>query len=372
VARWFLGSKTAPPSYRAARWFLGDCVRRFRGHLALITTFGMASAVLQGVSLVLLSKAVSGSAVHLPVKLPSIGTAPDLTIPVVVVLIVAMLLLSAAFMYVQGRLILRFWRTYQIHSVNRVYDAIRGAVGRGVDATAIEEAWVKPVLNQSPRLGAFTRVVSSSIAPALRFLAFGGVAVATNPFLTLILLVVTVPSAGLALMHFARKASHSARRSSAMSRDANNELHTLLQSALQGDNSAVLSDSGAKPSPFIERARALTGRILYVEQAKFAAGFIAMASLGIFIAYEFAMAPEGDAIWSTTLVYALALLLAFRQLVTVASSISSFGRFYPAIQAQQELVEALEAASSTQDFRARIKRSNLGNITGADFVDEDL
>ena len=130
---------------------------------------------------------------------------------------------------------------------------------------------------------------------------------------------------------------------------------------------------GTASSPFAEKTRAVTDRLLYVEQAKFSAGLIAMASVGFFIGRELIETLDAAA-WGPILVYAIALLLAFRQLVIVSSAISNFGRFYPAAQAQHELVEALEKASSSEDFRDRLKRSSIGKMAmpDDDMLEEDL
>ena len=116
----------------------------------------------------------------------------------------------------------------------------------------------------------------------------------------------------------------------------------------------------------------MTDRLLHIEQARLATGFIAIASLGILIGYELLSAPEGAVSWGSTFVYVIALLLAFRQLVIVSSSISGFGRFYPAVQAQKELVEALEQASSSRDFAERIRRSSLKEELAAGDADVEM
>lgn len=356
----------ATPSYRAARWFFRDCVRRYRGLLALITVLGAGSAGLLGASLALLNAAISGSGGTAAFDLPLPGLDLHPSVPAVAVLIIVALILSAVLTYAQGRAVFHLWRSYQIHSVNRLLDGARNAVARGVDPAVIDESPVLAGMRQSQRLGAFTRLVASSITPALRFLVFGGIAVALNPVLTVVLFLVTAPSAGLALMYYARKASRSARRVAALSRDAGRELGERLRQALEGDETARVSTSGAVPSPFAEKARAVTDRLLYVEQAKLATGFIAIASLGIFIGYGLTTAPEGEVAWGSMFVYVIALLLAFRQLVMVSSSISGFGRFYPFVQAQRDLVEALEQASSTEDFQERIRRSSIKVAMAAD------
>jgi hypothetical protein len=270
VALAILGPITKTPSYQAARWFLGDCVLRFRGRLILITGLGFGAAALQGASLILLNAAIAGSNGTAPIDIPLPGLDPNHVIPVAVPLIVTALMLSALLAYAQGRQVLRLWQAYQVHSVNRIYDAVRSAIARGLDPKVIDESPTLKVLRLSQRLGALTRVVGSSIAPGLRFIVFSVVAVMLNPMLTIMLALVTVPSAGLALMYFARRASHSARRVVALSGEAGRELDRMLKQALQGDKKAVMPEVGATSSPFTEKVRALTGRILYVEQAKFA------------------------------------------------------------------------------------------------------
>lgn len=364
---------TKSPSFRAARWFLGDCVLRFWGRLFLITGLGLGSAALQGAALVLLNTALASSNGSAPFRVAIPVLSLHGNIPLAVSLIMAALMLSVFLAYAQGRQVLQLWQAYQINVVNRVYRAVQGAVMRGVDVAVIDEAPTLKVLRLSQRLGAFTRVIASSIAPGLRFIVFGAVAVIINPVLTIILVLVTVPSGGLALLFFARKSSQSARRVAALSQDAGRELERMLKRSIQGDEKAVMPEAGTVSSPFAEKMCAVTDRLLYVEQAKFSAGLIAMASIGFFIGRELIETPDG-VVWGPILVYVVALLLAFRQLVIVTSAVSSFGRFYPAVQAQHELVDALEKASSSDDFRARLRRSSIGKMTipDDDMLEEDL
>jgi len=297
--------------------------------------------------------------------LSQLGLDQSLVFPIAVALIMIALIAAAILGYVQGWLVLRLWQTYQFHSINRILAATRSAMERGVDAAAIEDSPVAAVLRQSQRLGAFIRIVGSSIAAGLRFLAFGAVAIYTNPFLTVMLIVVTIPSAGLALLHFARRASRASRRTGTLSKDAGTELTALMQRALRGESAAIATGDSETTPALVEKARAMTNRILYAEQAKLVAGLVTMVSLGIFIGYMYVTTPESNA--NTMLVYSLALLLAFRQLIIVATSISNFGRFYPAVQAQQEMLDALEHASSSSDFRARLQRTSISKIV----TDED-
>jgi len=354
------------PSFQTARWFFGDCVLGFPARLILITGLGLGAAALQGFSLILLNAAISGFSRATQVVPFVRGIPADGSISMAIPLLVIALILSVLLAYAQGRQVLRLWESYQVHSVNRIYDAVRSAVARGLAPTVVDEAPTLMVLRASQRLGALTRIVGSSISAGLRFVVFGVVAVMLNPTLTIMLALVAVPSAALALMYFARRASRCARRVAVLSGDAGQELNTLLKRALQGDKTAVMPELGVMASPFTEKVAAVTGRILYVEKAKVTAGLIAMLALGVFIGWELLASSEETVAWSAILVSALSLLLAFKQLVEVSSAISSFGRFYPAMQAQHQLLEILETAISPQDFRNRLERSSLYKAAATD------
>jgi hypothetical protein len=59
-------------------------------------------------------------------------------------------------------------------------------------------------------------------------------------------------------------------------------------------------------------------------------------------------------------------MLAFSQLIALASAISSFGRFYPALIRHKLLLETMRKAQSTEDFRKHLSRENLAGM-----IDDD-
>lgn len=359
------------PSYQAARWFLRDFVIRYRCRLVAVILVGCVAAGLQGAALGALHLVIGKSAdtaFIVPVLGWSLGR--DEVAPVIGIFALAALGASAALFYLQSREILNVWERYHVHAVDLLIAATREAAIRGViDESSDARGPVAAALRQSQRLGALSRLVIGSVTPALRFLVFAALAIALNPTLTILLLIVAVPSGGLALFLFARSASRSARRAAELGKDATRELDTMLASALRREGHAPLEGRRGRSTPFIARVRAMTGRILVVEQAKFATAAIALMAVALFLLYETDGGSLGPGTWTQHLVYLVAVLLAFMQLGSIASAISGFGRFYPAVVFHKNVVEALSGAATPDDLRRLFRERGLWKSVS--MVDED-
>jgi hypothetical protein len=352
------------PSYRAARWFFRDFVVRYRWRLTVITLIGLAAASLQGGALAGLNLVVAGS-VDESRTLPYLGIsfAASEDAAAIAALVILALGVAAILSFMQGHAVLRLWRVYQLHAVESLVDAVRRASARGaVDKASMREARVGEALRQSHNLGALTRLVAGSIAPALRFLVFSGVAVALNPNLTIVLLLVAVPSAGLTLLLFARGASRSARRVADLGRDAARELDQRLDAALQAQGVGGGARQAPGNSPFVARMDSLIRRLLLVEQAKLATAGMAIVASAVYMLYAGYQGTLQEVNWSQSFIYLVALLLAFSQLINVASSVSGLGRFYPAVALQKDTLELLEEATSVEHFRQMSKERGLQNV----------
>lgn len=350
------------PSYAVARWFFSDFVLRYRFRLAWLTALGFAAAALQGGVLLLLNRVVATGSLDGTTTIPVFGwslrTGTGL-LPIAILLLIA-LGGSALLHFIQGRQVLDLWRRYQVHTVNALLQAVEQAVTRdAVDERTLKEAPVGDTMRQSQRLGALTRLVANGIAPLLRFVAFSAVAISVNPRLTVALLLAAVPSVGLALFLFARRASRSARAVAELGRAAARDLDERLAAAADGHRLPFDDSQKESASAFLQRVDAMLQRLLRVEDAKFATSTIAIAVLASFVVLGGHDGLAGPAQWGQMMIYMLALFLAFSQLVNVASSVSSFGRFYPAAARQKAMIELLEEANSPEQFRRRLDEHGL-------------
>lgn len=356
------------PSYRAARWFFSDFVVRYRWRLSAITLIGFVAAGVQGLTLGALhgvTQMSSDASFNVPVL--KVQLAPGQIAPAVAGFIIFALAVSAALSFVQGREVLRLWRRYQLHVVNALLGAVERAASRGaVDEASIKDASVLATLRQSQRLGAFTRIVASSITPALRFVVFAGIAVALSPRLTLVLFIVAIPSSWLTLMLFARGASHSARRVADLGRAASLDLAKRLDLTLQSQNALISAEQNPADSPFVDKVGALTRRIFLVEQAKFTTACIALLVSAGFVIYCGYTGALDSANWLQHFAYLLALLMAFNQLIGLASSVSNYGRFYPAVALYKDTLEILEQAASPDHLRQMARSRGLNRVELSD------
>lgn len=358
------------PAYRTARWFFRDFVVRYRWRLSMITLVGFAAAGLQGVALGGLHRVTSLST-DTAVTIPLLGIPlmPSQLAPAIAGVIILALVLSAILTFVQGREVLSLWQRYQVHSVNTLFEAVARIMSRGtVDEASVREVPIMAALRQSQRLGAFTRVVAGGIAPALRFFVFAGIAVVLNPDLTFILFIVAVPSGIFTLMLFARGASQSARRAAELGHDAVKDLEQRLSRTFQLENALMSNDPAQRDSPFVSRVEAMTRRIYLVEQAKFTTAAIALLVSGGFLVYGSYSGAFDSANWSQHFAYLLALLMAFSQLISLASSLSSCGRFYPAVSLHKDTLDLLEKATSS-DHLLRMLHSR--GMMKAELSDDD-
>lgn len=349
------------PAYRTARWFFRDFVVRYRWRLSAITLVGFAAAGLQGVALGGLHRVTSMSSdASVTIPLLEIPLMPSQLAPAVAGLIILALVLSAVLTFVQGREVLNLWQRYQVHAVNTLFEAVARVMSQGrADEASVREVPIMAALRQSQRLGAFTRVVAGGIAPALRFIVFAGIAVILNPDLTFILFIVAIPSGIFTLMLFARGASRSARRAAELGQDAAKDLEQRLSRTFQFENALMSNEPSRRDSPFVDRVEAMTRRIYLVEQAKFTTAAIALLVSGGFLVYGSYSGALDAANWSQHFAYLLALLMAFSQLISLASSLSSCGRFYPAVSLHKDILELLDQATSPEHLRRMLKSRGM-------------
>lgn len=351
-----------------ARWFFNDFVKRYPASLTWITVLGFAAVALQAGALVGIKYALEQLGSPGPIVIPYIQTEMGSDeMAMVVGLFLLVTLGSSAFLsLIEVHTVLQLWQRYQLHALDSLLVAIRNACQRSsITVESLGGRSLLRPLRQVAQLGAFSRIVAASIAPALRFLVFSTFAAVAQPLLTLALLVALVPSAGLALLLFARKASHASRAVVDLAGEETAELDHLLKGAAEGQYAAATKLEPG--SAIIKRARALVDRLLWAEYARFAATIITTV---VFLCVGFVFYSSGatqTADWSSAIVYLLALFLAFRQLITLSSKVSAFGRFYPAVVKQKELIEVLDQSSSPKQLTRAL--GNAGIKAGG--VDQD-
>jgi hypothetical protein len=349
-------------AYRTAVWFYHDFVTRYRARLLVLTALAFAAASLQASALFVLQhflKRFGGDQTE-QLSLLNITISADYAGYLGALFFLAVLGGSAILTLFQGRLILDLWYRYQLHGSDSLLLAIQGACERGaVSPKDLKPRYIIRLLRQVQRLGAFSRFVVGTIAPALRFVAFSAYAVVTNPLLTLLLLLALIPTAGLTLLFFARKASHCARAVIDLAGAETEEFDKRLKDAMEGRYLPLMERHSTEDTAVEQRSRAVIGRLLWVEYARFLTTVITITVLCVFLALIINTDIFGDNSWASIVTYVIALYIAFTQLIALASSISNFGRFYPSIAQQKTIVEAFLRATSSADIWRNLDKAGV-------------
>jgi hypothetical protein len=360
---------------RTAIWFYHDFVVRFRAQLLVITALSLAAVSLQATALLGFKYVLHQVGGDQPeqMSLLNITISADYAGYFGALFLLGVLGGSAVLTLIEGRLILNLWFRYHLHGVDSLLLAIQGACQRGaVSPKDLDPRYIRRLLRQVQRLGAFSRFVVGSINPALRFVAFSAYAVVSNPLLTLLLLLAVIPTAGLTLLFFARKASHCARAIIDLAREEADELDKRLKDAAEGRYLQLKERPSVEDTAVERRARAVTGRLLWVEYSRFITTVITIAVLCVFFAIMSTTEIFGDNSWASIVTYLLALYIAFTQLIAMASSISNFGRFYPTVAEQMAIVEAFLRATSSADVWRVLNKAGLSSADLEANADADI
>lgn len=358
------------PALNVAVWFYRDFILRYPAKLFWITSLGLASALLQAAALVGIGYGVELLTSNKSVVPFSTGVAVESGQAAIYGGVFLLLTLggAAVLTFMEGCAVLALWRRYQLHSLNALLANAHAAFRRGSATLAIlREVSFRTILRQVVQLGAFSRVATASIAPALRFAAFSTYAIILNPLLTIALLASFLSVGGLTIFQFARRASRDSRSAISLASQEGQELDQHLSSIAEGE--FIYHKADKWDSAINRRADAITSRFLWVEYAKFAASIVTIVVLiSVYVVGSFQTVSTQD--WAVTLTYFLALFLACRQLVAMASSFSTFGRFYPLIVQQKEMLAALQTARSPEELRKALSKS--GSAGAAPLTDEEL
>lgn len=275
---------------------------------------------------------------------------------------------SALLMYISGRQTLALWPLYQVFVLNRMLSTLNAAAERGaVNTHSVKETLIPKVMVAAQRMGAFTRVVTKSILPALQFTSFATVAFSINFNLSLIIFSLVIPISGVLFLYFSRRASHCDRNAEMMARDATRQLSDLLDASLSHQLQLIQNESAANSGVVALRIQLLAQRFLWVERARLATGLITIALLGALFAHA---GNEPQAQWSELFIYLIALMLAFGQLTTLTSLISNFGRFYPTVSRHKNLLGIITSSNSPEEFNSKIKKARLQSQGGNDLEDD--
>ncbi len=349
-------------SFATGYWFLHDFVLRFKYKIALITCFGAAATAIQAGILAFLSRYIANDLQAHNVEFLNYQHANLILAAFIFITLGASVLL----MYLNGRETLRLWPVYQLHLVNRMLSALNQAANRGVvNSIDIKETIVPKVLISSQRMGACTLLVTKSILPIIQFIGFTAVAFSIDPLMSSVVFILVTPVSAVILLYFSRKASQCDRMAESMARESNKEMLGLIDANLNDQHHSHLIDYQSKESEFLieKRIEMVVKRLEWAERARLTMGVITVGLLGGL----FAFSSKGvDVKWGELIVYLIALMLAFRQLASLALTVSNFGRFYPTISRYMNLLDIVSTSSSPEEFKLRIEKGKLKFVGGND------
>jgi hypothetical protein len=348
-------------AFQTAAWFFRDFAVRYAFRLSIVTGLGFAAASLQAAALFGVNHLLARDE---PRALPILNITVDHEQAALLggLFLLGAIAISAVLALIENRMVLDIWRRYQLHALDSLLVGIQEACRRtSMQLGDLGGTKLRRLLRQSQRLGAFSRIVAASIAPALRFIAFSSYAVIANPLLTVALLLAFVPTAGFTLLYFARKASRCARAVVNLSAAEAEELDKRLEQAGQGRYESHDERKRGTNTAIESRVTALTGRLLWVEYSRFLTTIISVVVLGLFFVLMKTTTYFGTHSWASVVIYLIALYIAFRQLIMLATAVSNFGRFYPAATEQKAVLEALHNADSPEEFWQILKRVGISS-----------
>lgn len=349
------------------RWLLSDFFFRYRLELVWITFLGAIAAGVQTGILVGLHKIMGG---HFDAELSQWLSASHSSLMFGAGL-AALFALAAYLNYLNGCQTLALWPRFQIHSLNSLIDGLHKAVARGaVDTQSLKNSVFRKCLRGTQRLGSLSRLITKGILPFFRFLGFTGYALYINPSLTLILLLVGAPISAASLLMFFRRAAECDRAAEAKASESYRYQDALQLTALSQESFVpIKSDALSNGSVLTQRLDNLVSRFIWVERAKLATTLTTIGGLGLVITlFEGGMGPN----WGQLLVYLLALIMAFAQLIQLASLVTTVGRFYPTVARHRKMLEAMALSQSVADFSQRIAAAGLVDTRDVADSDDDL
>jgi len=338
-------------AFETALWFGQDFVLRFKYELTFITLLGVGAASIQAGTLAAANYLITAG---VPVRLLELIPAELASVAVGGALLI-LLGLSALLTYFNGKRTLALWPRYQIHALNSLFAAINSASQRGViESSIIRQSAIPNSLRTTQRLGSFSRIVTKSILPVLRFLGFLLFAFATNPVTTLIIFFVVTPASGFLLLYFSRHSAKCERRANALSRDASRQLVDYLNQNLSAAEPVFVGQRvGAQKIQIEQRIQHLVDRFVWVEKARLATAFLTIGLLAILVSVT---GHGPDVKWGELAVYIIALMLAFLQLSNIASAFSSFGPFYPTVSRHRILLSILNNSRTSTNVADQLRR----------------
>lgn len=362
IKNYFLRNKHL---FAVGSWFFGDFVIRYKYKIALITFFGAAATAIQAGMLAFFSRYLTNGLNFNHAELFTHQYA-NVAFGLLIFLVLAS---SAVLMYLNGRQTLQLWPIYQIHVVNRMLGALHDAAKRGVvDTDTIKQTIIPKVLISSQRMGAFTRLVTKSILPIIQFIGFTIVAFSINPVISLVVFLIITPISAVALLFFSRKASQCDRAAESMARDSSKQMLEIIETNTQAKQKLVTLNNNKSESIIEKRIDFFVKRLEWSERARLTVGLITVGLLaGIFI-YSSTATSAGLA---ELIVYLVSLMLSFRQLASLALTVSNFGRFYPTVSRYMHLLNIVSTSATADEFKLRIQKARLRSA-GTSELEEDL
>lgn len=372
MIRWFRSVAGYAPkdAIQTVLWFLHDFVFRYKERIVVIVLLGLSAASIQGGVLFLINSFITKS--QLSENLYKLFLVLKINISMeqfLLLLIILSLTISAVFVLMQARLTLKLWRKYQIHTINQLLGALHGACLRGlnVDFAAIKNSPIRKVLRSVQRMGAFTRLVTNSVLPLLRFLIFSAFAFHAEPTTTFWVYFVAIPIGILVLYLSARSASRNDYLAESLALSSSRELDQRILAVTLNRDYKIDIPENSRESSITLRLDRLLSSLIGAERTRFIISIMTIFLLAMVTVVSGVM--NDDKHWGEILVYLLALILAFSQLSSVLSTASLFGRFYPTIVRYKQLCLWLSVADSGSNIQSALSNTSYQFTVDSDVED---
>ncbi|PKO91310.1 MAG: hypothetical protein CVU15_10645 [Betaproteobacteria bacterium HGW-Betaproteobacteria-1] len=358
-------------SFQTITWFFHDFVFRYKKILLIIVFSGFSAASMQGSILFLINSLIAETgAVH---NLYNLVLKLNIFIRFewfLFLIIIFGLTLSAAFIFLQAKLTLSLWRKYQIHLTNQMLNALHGAIDRGLnlDLLEIKKTPIAAVLKSTQRMGAFTRLVTNSILPAMRFLTFSAFAFYAQPIISALVYFVALPI-GMAVLYLsAKSASGNDYEAESLALRYSKEIDQRIEFVTLGSDYRIDTTKHSTNSAITLRLDKLLSSLIGAERTRFFVSLLTIVMLGLVTIFSGILVNQESS--GEFLVYLAALILAFSQLSNVLAIASLFGRFYPTVYRYRKVFHWLNTAGPTANISTMLSRASYQYRTMSD--DDDF
>lgn len=332
-------------------WFFQNFILKNKVQLLVIVFFGLTAALMQGSILVLINSMINNRGLIFNLHTFLVEHHIDITINhILFLLIFCGLIISSTFIFLQAQQTLRLWKKYQIYITNQLLDSLNDAVKRGLvlDIIGVKKLPIANVLKGTQRIGLFTRLVTNSILPAMRFLTFSAFVFYSQPILSAIIYFVALPIGGLILYFSAKNASGNDYGAELLTLSHSKEIDSRVEAAIKGDVYRIDKPQDVKSSAITIRIDKLLSSVISAERTRLLVSILAIVILGFVSVFSGVITQEE--IPGEFLVYLVGLILALSQLSNVLAIASHFGRFYPTVYRYKMTYDWLNLADSNSSI----------------------